>query len=277
MKKTLRSELASGNFAQLERTNPQDELEVIRGFFRRLDLTPSIEHRDKPDFAIIANATIACEVTRYYADAGERGSPERRAFKRWIDFAKRLREALRESNLDHIHGSVFFAHKPKGLRDLIPEIKTLLTEHHAVGRVDNFDVQRFPKISCHVEHFWLVDTTPERGVLWWESSLQTGAVPDPLPGLRRCVREKDDAASQYDWPRARERWLVIHAAAHGINDIAVLADTPPRVNSSAFDRVFLWDRFCDVIHELAYNPCRVYEAGNVYIKRLPVFLYDDEE
>ncbi len=159
----------------------QEEL-VIRGFLGRLALSEfEIEARERPDFLVAQNsgAAIATELAHYFSDAGPSGSQDARFFRLWNDFALDLRTRLVDNGLDHLYGAIHFrdpnraALPPTEL--FIGEIVRALRSRDG-NELRNFDPAIFPIMASVVDHVYVRDTSPEKGILWWCAHLQSGSI-----------------------------------------------------------------------------------------------------
>ncbi|HWA45141.1 MAG TPA: hypothetical protein VHA10_18110, partial [Hypericibacter adhaerens] len=226
---------------------------VIGDFLRRLGLSQfSIEPRERPDFLVALSGRkeptpVACEITEYAADIGANGSMERRLFALWTSFAWKLRDRLLKEGFGRFYGAIHFQQQwrdklPAADDIFIEEIVRALNQHDGTTQFALAMLRDCPTLKQHVAHITIRDTSPEEGVLWWCAHLQSGVVQCSDEALLACTHAKDKSANSYAWPLCKERWLVIHAAARGLADMAVLGVPPAKpLHVQNFDRVYLWD------------------------------------
>jgi hypothetical protein len=281
-KKTLKFEnhVASKALNIIPKPKKQDEEQVIHGFLSRIGLKKvGVLPRERPDFLVLTNGgiKISSEITRYYSDGGKRGSIEQRFFRLWTDFAVALKKRLSAERLDHLYGTIHFREPNRKeipeSKAFIDEIVTALRSHRNRVVISGFDPANFPILARHVDHIYMEDTSPERGILWWCAHLQSGEVEGSSELLWEQAETKDQEAGSYNWPECDERWLVIYAAARGLADFAPTikpSNRPLKVTN--FDRVFLCDAFFEKVHQLFPSVATLFDAESIYVNRLPHFL-----
>lgn len=268
-----------------ESSGKEQERKVLLGFLKRLQLGyyEAIDG-ERPDFTLnfSSNAkktSIGCEITFFYADKGSRGSTQERFMKQWKKFAKSLRAELDKEGQEytHLYEAIHFKNPDFNImdrfdnNDFVSQIVLAVKNRKNKEDLRHFEKDALPLLAEHVDHIYLRDTTPEPGVLWWPSHLQAGEVGDPTASLVKIIEEKNVVGSTYDWGNVAEKWLLIYSGASGITDMIIFpsdfsTDQLPRV---CFDRVYIWDRFFESIHEIYPNFCEVVSArSNVLYKRL---------
>jgi len=281
----LAQALASKALQGLDVAGADEEAEYALRFILLLGVDDAnLKKRERPDFVIgFGSKSVALEVTRYHADIAGGGSEEARFFKLWRSFADDLRRSLASAGVDNIYGAIHFRQKS---RAAIPERDRLISEITAavasacrsgaltdIASIESFDPDGQPALYTHVEYIYLRNTAPERGALWWCAHLQAGCVPDPEDGLRDRVNAKDIAAKSYPWPPSDERWLLIYAASRGLSDMARVENAiAPPIQSSEFDRVFLYDAFAQRVHQLHPEFVLIRDGRDLYVRRLPAIV-----
>src|SRR6266404_2206725 len=264
------------------------ELKIVRGFLDRLQLHPdTVDSSERPDFLVAFThppMSIGLELTQLNADAGERGSPERRLHSEWKRLAEKLRSKLQSEAdpLPHTYGSVFFKKDGPGVLDGINRdqfcdeiVKALkgVPLSPSGSQIDRFDPHDTPQLARVVEHLFVRLFPLERDFLWWCSHLQSGHVYDPVQAIRNIVVEKRRIAANYDWRSATKRWLLIYAAGEGLADLAAFPKNPRVRSHKPFDDIFLWDKFSETISVLSPSFKVLFENGQLfYINRIPPWM-----
>lgn len=284
-RKTLKHSLASKGLYD-DSSGKGQEVKVLHGFLQRLQLGHyKAIAGERPDFTLNfgldgQNVSVGCEITHYFADKGSRGSGQARFVGQWKKFAKSLRAELDKEGqrYKHLYGAIHFNNPDFDIMDrfdnaaLISEIVFAVKDTKSKQHLSNFEKAVLPLLAEHVNHIYLMNTTPESGVLWWPSHLQSGEVPDPTTSLIEIVQEKNAVGHAYDWGNVAEKWLLIYSGAAGIADMVVL---PPDLKVSqtlgklCFDRVYVWDRFFESIDEIFPKVSKLFSAeSNVLYRKL---------
>ncbi|MFA6414100.1 MAG: hypothetical protein WCW53_15565 [Syntrophales bacterium] len=264
----------------------EQERKVLLGFLKRLQLGYyEAIAGERPDFTLNFSfdgqaASIGCEITFYYADKGSRGSAQQRFVKQWKKFAKSLRAKLDEEGQEnkYLYGAIHFKNSDFTIMDrfdndvFISQIVLAVRNRKNKQNIRRFERDVFSLLAEYVDHIYLMDTTPELGVLWWPSHLQSGEVDDPTQSLIEILEEKNKVGRTYDWGSVSEKWLLIYSEASGIADMAVLPSdfSNDQLPKTCFDRVYIWDRFFGSIHEIYPN---FFEVFSVQAKVLHRRLY----
>ncbi len=229
MKPGIKRKTRKNNFSSKglydDSSGKEQEIKVLHGFLKRLQLDHyEVIAGERPDFTVNfalngQNVSVGCEITYYFADKGSRGSAQARFVRQWKKFAKSLRVALDNEGqkYKHLYGAIHFNDPDFNIMDrfdnaaFISQIVFAVKHTRSKEHLSNFRKDVLPLLAEHVDHIYLRDTTPETGVLWWPSHLQSGEVPDPTANLLEIMQEKDAVGHAYNWGNVAEKWLLIYS------------------------------------------------------------------
>lgn len=270
-KKTIRQKLASrvleAGYIGNQPSKKLAERTVVLDFLRRLgvDLEQDrLTDHESPDFLVqLPKNKVGLEVTNYHWDSTKRGSKRHKLFEQWRKIALALRRELSShgKGLEFWYGAVHFRspydasldglNRSRFIRELIH-----LAEERLRDRTDKKIVMKhlskYPCLQETVHYISCMRTSPEKHVLWWHASLQSGPVGDPIPVLHAIIEEKDRAAKKYRREGFNDLWLLVFARAANLSESAVIGAVGPfaTLRPQALDRVFFWDKFSESVWEL---------------------------
>ncbi|KAF0146488.1 MAG: hypothetical protein FD156_156 [Nitrospirae bacterium] len=285
--KPLREAFASKGLYD-DSSGKEQEAKILHAFLQRLQLGHyRVVLSERPDFFLNfalngQSVCVGCEVTYYFADNGRHGSAQARFVRQWKRFAKSLRVALDKEGkkYKHLYGAIHFNNPNFKIMDrfdnsafiseIVFAVKNAKNKHH----IKRFNKDTLPLLREHVDHVYLKDTTPETGILWWPSHLQSGKISDSTNKLIKIIKEKNVSAHSYDWVNADEKWLLIYGAAEGIADMMVIEHDPAihdKLGGLRFDRVYIWDKFFERIYQIYPQFLNVFSAVSrvLYRKNYP--------
>jgi len=257
-----------------ESSGKDQERKVFLGFLKRLQLGHcETLSGERPDFTLNFSfngkkASIGCEITFYYSDKCSLGSSQQRFVKKWKKFAKHLRVALDKEGQEYkyLYGAIHFKNPDFEIMDKFDNDEFVAQIVYAVRNKQNrhnlsrFGKSTLPLLAKHVNRIYLRDTSPQPDVLWWPSHLQTGEVKTSSATLIDIVREKNRVGITYEWGNVDEKWLLIYGGAAGIADMIVLPSdfNADKLPNTCFDRIYIWDKFFESIHEIYPHICEVF-------------------
>jgi len=226
-------------------------------------------NQPKPDVTLIKSSgdKIGYELTDAYWDSGRNGSISRERYETWKLFAKNLskRFSQKGGNYPYYYGVISLTDRCfQGLEEEIfkyiqKEVKVLQMQRDLIRYLeeslsdvpfsDNFREIAIPEnlvkliSSCKVKSF------PERNLLWWESSLLSGRLLEPIKSIGNCVKIKCDKT--YDMDNFVEKVLAIvgrkaclgSPIVFNMEDLKTIS-LPQKIQ---FDKIIYWDQFSESI------------------------------
>ena len=302
MRKELASKVLEDRYLGNQGKKPCEKY-VVSEFLKRLNVNLELVQicsDEKPDFLIeLPNGLIiGLEVTAYHFDAGKNGSKHIERFNKWRKVSHSLRCKLTSygKGLEFWYGAIHFKPQFSSLLDkaacssLVEELFKL-AKNQLINCAETeirltkkyFPKSKYPLIYERIEHIYCRNTYPEKDILWWHASLQTGPVPDPTDGLQKIIRKKENKARNYSRLNMCSLWLLIFARAGDISETAVLSDQTnlgqfQNLRCKNFNNVFLWDKFTETIWELWPRQQSLinHDGKNfvLHINRIPPILHD---
>jgi len=289
----LKKELASCVLEE-NRRGKRMERELVESFLKRLQInTTSIKENESPDFIInlANNKTIGLEFTLYYNDSKFYGSNGRAIFEKWVKIAEELRKKFLHygNGLEYWYGAIHFKRNKWKLTDV--DINKFSYElfnfclqnvRYQKEKCFNFsDFRKWPYINKFVKQIHFHNTFPEKGILWWHASLQSGSVPSPIYLLPKIIEKKNITAQKnYKWNGTDYRILMICARALSLwdsgilleDDLTKIKDKIKKIKPLVFDIVYYWDKFLENIFEIYPKQQIVFDCGrkSIYVSRLPI-------
>lgn len=237
-------------------TKKQTERRLAAGALNRMGLgVACIEMQDCPDVMALfpGDQRVGIEVRRIFADEGRAGSAEEKFRGDWIAIMNRVHEKLAVEHPVVPYCVVDFSNTSYEIQRGFPQ-RQLIAEFVAVGRSLRsasaivFPVEGLPLLSAFLSSVRVI--TPDgSGLRWWPSHLQSGTVSNLDEAVAAAIHGKIKLAEKYDWRGARERWLLLAAEAHGLQDV-IGGSRPfavPAEVSTVFTTVMVWDRFSEDI------------------------------
>lgn len=244
------------------------ELYLIKGFLKRICVEyEKLEDRqsrlrpedNEPDFIVHLknNKRLGFEFTFYYSDQS------RGTFERWSKISNIIKDKLLKNGngQEYLYGAIHFKDpyisldgidKEKFADECVDVVKYLISETKLRHECFSFnDFTQFPYLETYVDHIHFDNTFPEKGILWWHASLQSGFVDDPIIILPKIINGKNK--KNYKKDDLDSLSLVICASALTLGDTGMMTkddlkklakiDTP-------FDKIFYWDKFSENIFEI---------------------------
>lgn len=256
-----------------------EELWAVDQMLRRLGFQEyRLAAHDKPDVLVEfgprkSPLRLGCEVMSLQSDRDDKGSALRRFRARWRRVMDVVLASLQENSARVPYCVVDFQGHNKSL-DGTDEVR-LIQELIAVGR----RLQKEPKIvfpqattptlNGRIREIALMDPDG-KGLVWWPRHMKTGAISERDSEARQAVQTKRRLARNYDWKEATERWLLLHAQAHGLCDMfgaarkISLGHLPKKM---PFTLILLWDKFSEDIWTI-YPKYKVICDGRRHIRDL---------
>jgi hypothetical protein len=214
--------------------------------------------QDKPDVLVGFGSAkspclLGCEVMSLQSDIDHKGSALRRFRARWrrvMDVV--LATLARDSNrvpycvvdFQGYNESLDGADETLLVRELIGVGRMLKNEPTI-----KFPLAGTPTLNGRIREISLMDADG-KGLVWWPRHLKSGPVSGPDRAVKLAVQTKRRQARKYDWKGVTERWLLLHAQAHGLCDMfgaareIPLGRLPKRM---PFTTILIWDRFSEDI------------------------------
>jgi len=288
MAQKLKKHLAS-KILYKEIHGKDEEKRALEAVLERLCIkTEKIIDSERPDFFVNLKSGkyFCCEVTQYFGDTKKRkGSRQKTLLRNWIQFTKNLLKKLKAKKLNHFYGAIHFksstleSFQKINKTNLIDEIVKVLeaNKNYKKGFLKDFEKNTFPILHSTVEQIYICNIRPEKNALWWHASLQSGTVVDAFEPIINIVKNKNELIEKYDCKNAIETWLVIYAEATVVSNTLFVSDWEKlhktiKQSKNKFDRIIIWDKFSEKIHEVFPSHKIILEYPNLYIKRIPAFL-----
>ncbi len=115
--------------------------------------------------------------------------------------------------------------------------------------VVRFPLEATPTLNGRIREIALMDADG-KGMVWWPRHLKSGPVSGPDRAAKLAVQTKRRQARNYDWQGATERWLLLHAQAHGLCDMFGAAREIPLgrlPKKMPYTTILIWDKFSEDI------------------------------
>lgn len=243
------------------------ELNLMKGFLKRMCVEyEKLEDKqsrerpeeNEPDFIVhLKNKKrLGFEFTFYYSDQS------RGTFEKWSKISNIIKDKLLKSGngQEYLYGAIQFKgpysslngiDKEKFADECVAVTKHLISETKLRQKSFFFnDFTQFPYLATYVDQIHFNNTFPEKGILWWHGSLQSGFVDDPTPILPKIIDGKNK--KNYKKDNLHSLSLLICASALTLGDTGVTIDLEklPKIDYSPFDKIFYWDKFLENIFEI---------------------------
>ncbi len=236
-----------------------EELWAVDQVLRRLGFREyRLTAHDRPDVLVELGSAkspflLGCEVMSLQSDIDDKGSALRRFRARWRRVMDVVLATLQKDSTRVPYCVVDFQGHNESLdgadealliQELIAVGRSLTNEPKAV-----FPQATTPTLNGRIREIALMDPDG-KGLVWWPRHMKSGPVSGPDREARQAVRSKRRLACNYDWKGATERWLLLHAQAHGLSDTfgaareIALSRLPKKI---PFTQVLIWDKFSEDI------------------------------
>ncbi len=240
----------------------------MKGFLKRM----CVEHENledkqsrqrpennEPDFIVHLknNKQLGFEFTFYYSDQS------RGTFEKWFKISNTIKDKLLKNGngQEYLYGAIHFKDpyisldgidKEMFADECVNAVKHLISETKQRQKCFSFnDFTQFPYLAKYVDHIHFDNTYPEKGILWWHGSLQSGFVDDPIIILPEIINRKNK--KNYKKDNLDSLSLVICASALTLGDTGVIIEDDLKKLAkivSPFDKIFYWDKFLENIFEI---------------------------
>lgn len=236
-----------------------EELWVVDEVLQRIGFQKyRLTAHDKPDVLVEFGSTLAsfhlgCEVMSLQSDGDAKGSALRRFRARWRRVIDVVLATLQKDSAQVPYCVVDFQGGNESLDGADEAL--LIVELIQVGRLlKNESPLKFPRadtptLNGRIREISLMDADG-KALVWWPRHLKSGTVSGPDREVRLAVQTKRRQARSYDWKGTTERWLLLHAQAHGLCDLfgsareISLGRLPKKM---PFTTILIWDKFSEDI------------------------------
>ena len=255
--------------------NDKQEFEVksVDSLLNRLGFESyKLKRYDSPD--VFAEFTsdrhppfqIGIEVRTLQADEDANGSTLRKFNNDWCQIIEKVEKNLKKEGMDFYQCRVDFRDRSYHCLDNLDE-RQLVEELTSVGKMLSQSTslkfpleQSFPLLNNLLYSIKVIKLSTD-SYKWFPSHLKTGVITDLTDTVIKSIKEKSLKAAKYNWPDAKEKWLLLVACAEGTTDIfseikEIKCNSLPK--EIPFSAIIIWDQFSEniwIVHPQHFILC----------------------